>query len=166
MNHEHMEIVMRKLPISISLACATLVFSTAAISQQPAPKQMVYPAKGQTPEQQKTDEAQCYTWAVQQSGYDPAHPPVAAKAQPAPVTGSGARVGGAAAGAAVGAIGGNDVGNAAAKGAVAGGVVRRNKNRAAASQQNQAAAQQQQASAASFGSARQACLEGRGYTVK
>ena len=62
---------MRKLPISISLACATLVFSTAALSQQPAPKQMVYPSKGQTPEQQKTDEAQCNTWAVQQSGYDP-----------------------------------------------------------------------------------------------
>lgn len=157
---------MRKLPISISLACAMLVFSTAAVGQQPAPKQMVYPAKGQTPEQQKTDEAQCYTWAVQQSGYDPANPPVASKAQPAPVTGSGARVRGAAAGAAVGAVGGNDVGNAAAKGAVAGGVVRRNKNRAAASQQNQAASQQQQTGAASFGNARQACLEGRGYSVK
>ena len=156
---------MQKLPISISLACAMLAFSQAAISQQAPPQQMVYPGKGQTPEQQKSDETQCSSWAVQQSGYDPAHPPVAAKAQPAPVTGSGARVGGAAAGAAVGAIGGNDVGNAAAKGAVAGGVVRRNKNRAAASQQNQAAAQQQQAGAASFSNARKACLQGRGYTV-
>src|SRR4051794_19168472 len=108
MNHEDREIIMRKLTICTSLACAMLVFSTVAIGQQPAPKQMVYPAKGQTPAQQKTDEAQCYTWAVQQSGYDPAHPPVAAKAQTAPVTGSGARVRGAAAGATVGAIGGND----------------------------------------------------------
>jgi hypothetical protein len=82
------------------------------------------------------------------------------------IASSGARVRGAAAGATVGAIGGNDVGNAAAKGAVAGGVVRRNKNRAAAAQQNEAAAQQQQAGAASYSNARQACLEGRGYSVK
>ena len=157
---------MHKFPLMISLACATLVFAQPAVSQQAAPKQMVYPAKGQSPAQQQTDEAQCHTWAVQQSGYDPANPPPVATAQTAPVTGSGARVRGAAAGATVGAIGGNDVGNAAAKGAVDGGVVRRNKNRAAASQQNQAAAQQQQASAASYSNARQVCLQGRGYTVK
>lgn len=161
---------MRTLPIVITLACAALILPLVAGAQQPAssppPAQMVYPAKGQPPEQQKTDETECGTWAVQQSGYDPANPPVAATAQAAPVTGSGARVRGAAAGAAVGAVGGNDVGNAAAKGAVAGGVVRRNKNRAAASQANKAAAQQQQAQLASYQKARQACLEGRGYTVK
>jgi outer membrane lipoprotein SlyB len=150
---------MRTLPNIIVLAFATLPLS--AVSQQ-----SVYPSKGQTPSQQQTDESQCSTWAVQQSGYNPANPPAVAKAQTAPVTGSGARVGGAAAGAAVGAIGGNDVGNAAAKGAVAGGVVRRNKNRAAAAQQNEAAAQQQQAGAASYWNARQACLQGRGYSVK
>jgi hypothetical protein len=156
---------MHKFPLVISVACAALMFAEGAVGQA-APRQMVYPAKGQSPDQQRTDEAQCHTWAVQQSGYDPANPPPVATAQTAPVTGSGARVRGAAAGAAVGAIGGNDVGNAAAKGAVAGGVVRRNKNRAAASQQNQASAQQQQASAATYANARQVCLEGRGYTVK
>jgi hypothetical protein len=149
-----------------SLACAGLMFSSVAIGQQSAPKQMVYPAKGQTPQQQADDESQCNSWAVQQSGYNPANPPVAATAQPAPVTGSGARVRGAAAGATVGAIGGNNVGNAAAKGAVAGGVVRRNQNRGAAAAQNEAAAQQQQAGAAAYSNARQACLEGRGYSVK
>jgi hypothetical protein len=35
-----------------SLACAGLMFSSVAIGQQSAPKQMVYPAKGQTPQQQ------------------------------------------------------------------------------------------------------------------
>lgn len=142
-------------------ALIAVLVPSLALSQQ-----MVYPANGQTPDQQAADEAQCQQWAVQQSGYDPANPPVAAKAQPAPVTGSGARVRGAAAGATVGAIGGNDVGNAAVKGAVVGGVVRRNKNRAAASQANKAAEQQVQAGAAAFGNARAACLEGRGYTVK
>ena len=151
---------MRTVPITIALAFAMLL-PLAAASQQ-----AVYPGKGQTPEQQKTDEGQCNTWAIQQSGYDPARPPAAAQAQTAPVTGSGARVRGAAAGAAVGAVGGNDVGNAAAKGAVVGGVVRRNKNRAAASQQNEATAQQQQAGASAYWNARQACLEGRGYNVK
>lgn len=151
---------MRTVPITIALALATLVPLSAASQQA------VYPSKGQSAAQQQTDEAQCSTLAVQQSGYDPANPPATATAQTAPVTGSGARVGGAAAGAAVGAIGGNDVGNAAAKGAVVGGVARRNKNRAAASQQNQAAAQQQQAGAAAYLNARQACLTGRGYSVK
>ena len=127
---------------------------------------MVYPAKGQTPDKQKADEAECYQWAVQQSGYDPANPPAVAQAQAAPVTGSGARAGGAAAGAAVGAIGGNNVGNAAAKGAVVGGVARRNQNRAAASQANQSSAQQQQQQLAGYQNARRACLEGRGYTVR
>lgn len=131
-----------------------------------AAQQQVYPAKGQAPEQQRTDEAECSAWAIQNSGYDPAHPPQAATAQPAPVTGSGARVRGAAVGATVGAIGGNDVGDAAAKGAVAGAVVRRNRNRAAASQANQQAADAQKAGQLAYANARQACLEGRGYSVK
>jgi hypothetical protein len=149
-----------------SLACAGLMFSSVAIGQQSAPKQMVYPAKGQTPQQQATAESQCNSWAVHLWGNTPPNPPVAATAQPAPDPGSGPRVRGAAAGATVGAIGGNNVGNAAAKGAVAGGVVRRNQNRGAAAAQNEAAAQQQQAGAAAYSNARQACLEGRGYSVK
>ena len=152
---------MRALPVITVLACATLALSSVAFSQQ-----TVSPAKGQAPEQQQKDEAECNTLAIQQSGYDPAHPPATATAQPAPVTGSGSRARGAAAGAAVGAIGGNDVGNAAAKGAVVGGVVQRNKNRAAASQANQAQAQQQQAGMTAYQNARRACLQSRGYTVQ
>ena len=152
---------MRTKSILTCLVSASLILPLAGLCQQ-----VVYPAKGQSPEQQKTDEAECYTWAVQQSNYDPANPPQAATAQQAPVTGSGARVRGAAAGAAVGAIGGNDVGNAAAKGAVVGGVAQRNRNRGAAEQANANASQQQQAGQAAFQKARAACLEGRGYTVK
>jgi hypothetical protein len=152
---------MRTSLIACGVTVAISMMANLAYAQQ-----YVYPAKGQTAAQQQKDEAACSDWAVKSSGYDPAHPPAVAKAQPAPVTGSGARVRGAAAGAAVGAIGGNDVGNAAAKGAVVGGVVQRNRNRAAAEKQNQAAASQQQAAQASYAKARQACLEGRGYSVK
>jgi hypothetical protein len=147
------------------LACTALALAMALPA---AAQQYVYPAKGQSPEKQKADEAACYTWAVQQSGFDPAKPPqqAAAPAQPAPVTGSGARARGAAAGAAVGAITGNDTGDAAKAGAVAGGVAQRNASRKAAASQQQAAAQQQQGGQQAFQKARAACLEGKGYTVK
>ena len=155
---------MRQVPLFASVLIAALI-APCASAQQP-PQVAIYPGKGQTPAQQQADQSDCNNWAVTNSGYNPSNPPVVAQAQPAPVTGSGARVRGAAAGAAVGAIGGNDVGNAAAKGAVVGGVVRRNKNRAAAAGANEAAAQQQQAGMAAYQNAMRACMEGRGYTVK
>ena len=147
-----------------ALHLASLAFWAAlpALAQQYA-----FPAKGQSPQQQKTDEAACSTWATQQTGFDPskaAAPPP--PAQQAPVTGSGARARGAAAGAAVGAITGNDTGDAAKAGMVAGGVAQRGANRRAAAGQQQAAAQQQQGGQAEWQKARGACLEGKGYTVK
>ena len=139
----------------------------AAAFALPAAAQYVYPAKGQSASQQKKDESECYTWAVQQSGVDPAKQAApAAPTQPAPVTGSGTRAKGAAAGAVIAGATGGDAGRGAAAGAVTGGVVQRNRNRQAAAQQDQAAAQQQQAAQGSFQKARGACLEGRGYTVK
>ena len=48
-----------------------LVLLMATMTQADA-QQYVYPAKGQTPQQQKNDESACYTWAVQQTGFDPA----------------------------------------------------------------------------------------------
>jgi len=48
---------------------------TAAVIPVAVAQQYVYPAKGQSPQQQQSDEAACYTWAVQQSGVDPAKPP-------------------------------------------------------------------------------------------
>jgi hypothetical protein len=135
----------------------------AALLAPAVAQQFVYPAKGQTPEQQKADEATCYQWAVQQSGLDPAKPPPATTATG---TAPGAGVRGAARGAVVGELISDDAGAGAAVGAVAArGQSRR--QAAAAGQQ----AQQQQTSAmqhqqAAFDKARAACLEGEGYTVK
>ncbi len=144
-----------------------IAWAVLALALPVAAQQYVYPAKGQSPEQQKKDEGECYGWAVKQSGYDPSKPPPApAPAQPAPVTGSGARARGAAAGAIVGGATGHDAGDAAVAGAVGAAAAQRGANRRAASQQQQAAGQQQQAGQASFQKARAACLEGRGYTVK
>jgi hypothetical protein len=140
------------------------LFATGASSQQ-----FVYPAKGQSPEQQKKDEAQCHTWAVKQSKYDPANPPqqTAAAKPPTTATGTtpGAGVRGAARGAVVGGVMG-DAGAGAAAGAVAARGQSRRQNAAQAQQQQQAATQQDQAGVAAYQKARSACLEGRGYTVK
>ena len=141
----------------------TLALTAAMISPVVA-QQAVYPAKGQSAQQQKSDEAACHQWAVQQTGFDPAKPPQAA-AQP-PTTATGTTPGAGARGAARGAIVGEVVGGDAGAGAAAGAAVARSQSRkqnAAAGQQQQAATQQQQAA---FGKARAACLEGKGYTVK
>jgi hypothetical protein len=168
-----------------------LVFATTTLkAQQPAQpgaptKSLatslgisVYPAKGQTTEQQANDERECYAWAQQQTGIDPtvkANTDSAAAASRAKADSAttGAAVGGAARGAvggvAIGAITG-DAGEGAAVGAVAGGVAgRRAKKRAeaqAAQQGAQQATAQNQAQADSFKRAMSACLDGRGYSVK
>lgn len=146
-----------------------LVVSAALIAEAGA-QQYVFPAKGQSPDQQKKDEAACYSWAVQQSGFDPAKPPPAAAPATPPTTATGTTPGagarGAARGAVVGEVVGGDAGAGAAVGAVAARGQSRRQNAAAsqqAQQQQQAATQQQQAS---FARARAACLEGKGYTVK
>jgi hypothetical protein len=142
-----------------------VAFTSEAIAQQ-----FVYPAKGQSPQQQKSDEAACYSWAVQQSGFDPAKPPPQQEAAKPPTTATGTTPGagarGAARGAVVGEIISDDPGTGAAVGALAARGQSRRQNAAAgqqAQQQQQAASQQQQAA---FGKARAACLEGRGYSVK
>lgn len=147
---------------SIALLC---LVSGAAWGQQ----QFVYPAKGQTPAQQKSDESACYSWAVQQTGFDPAKPnPVAvAPAQPTTATGTrpGAGVGGAMKGAVIGGIAG-DAGAGAAAGAVAARSQSRRQNASAAQASQQQAAATSQQQQAGFAKARAACLEGRGYTIK
>jgi hypothetical protein len=145
---------------------AAIAFLTTSVGAQ----QYVYPAKGQSPDQQKKDEAECHTWAVQQSKYDPANPPpAAATTKPATTAtgvtpGAGAR--GAARGAVVGEVVGGDAGAGAAAGAAAARAQSRRQNTAQAQQQQQAATQQQSAGMTAYRKARAACLEGRGYTVK
>lgn len=159
-----------------------LLISTISVAQAPATEThasfakslgiYVFPAKNQDQATQDKDDAECYKWAVEQSGVDPINPSKveAEKVDTAPdgtaVVGA-AR--GAAAGVAIGAIAG-DAGKGAAIGAVAGALAgRRAKVVGDAQQQqrnNQAAAQQQAAMTESFRKAFTACLEGKGYTVK
>jgi hypothetical protein len=135
-------------------------------------KLYVFPAKGQNQQQQKTDEFECYKWAMESSGIDPLNLP---KVQaPPPQTGptGGAVKGaakGAAAGVAIGAITG-DAGTGAAVGATAGAIAGRRAGKKAQQQQNQqaqaAAAKSEQDLKDSFVKAFTACIKGKGYTVE
>ena len=178
---------MRNITLLMMLATGPLAAQVATpAAPPPAAKPtlaqlglFIYPAKGQTPEQQKADEDACYQWAETQTGMQVGSGTVdtkaagdAARSQAAEQT-QGAAVAGAAkgavAGVAIGAIAG-DAGKGAAIGAVAGAMGgRRAKKQAEAQAAQQGAQQAQQANQQAletFKKAAGACLEGRGYTAK
>ena len=146
----------------------------------------VFPTEGQTPEQQSKDEAECYGWAVQNTGNDPFElEKQAAKQQQESAQakeqakdagkGAGAKgaVKGAAAGALIGEIASDDAGKGAAYGAAAGVIHgRRSSRRAQKEAEKQIEAQEKQAKAATeeamgnFKKAFSVCLEAKKYMVK
>ena len=102
--------------ITNTLAAIALVGALAipvALAQKPS----VYPAKGQSAQQKQKDDRECYAWAKQDTGIDPAVASAPAPQQTGPAVGGGERVRGAArgavGGAAIGAIAG-DAGTGAA----------------------------------------------------
>lgn len=131
---------------------------------------LVYPAKGQSAEQQQKDEFECHQWAAQQTGYDPTATQQAPQQQTTQSSGSVGRkaAGGALLGLGVGSLSGN-AGKGAAigagVGALAGGAKKRQEEQqqAAAAQKAQDA---QKAQVQRYEKAKQACLEGKGYSVK
>jgi hypothetical protein len=137
---------------------------------------VVYPGAGQSAEQLAKDEGECFTWAKQSTGIDPANPLAGVEAQQPQQTPSGGAAAGAGAvsGAARAGIIGNladeDAGEWAAAGAVV-GAIRGAKRAEQAKAQAQAQAQaQSQAQAAErvqhFTKAYSVCMEGRSYTVR
>lgn len=150
--------------ISASLAALIVVAeASAALAQYP----IVYPARGQSFEQQSMDEGQCRQWAQQQTGYTPSNaPPAYYGDQRESLVRGGAR------GAAVGAVGGaimGDAGKGAAAGAAMGAtgtVLRNSRNRRQEAQYNQQAQAQVNQANAQYNSAFAACMTGRGYTVQ
>lgn len=153
--------------LRVSLGLMTGVVAFAAVAQQP----IIYPAKGQSPQKQNSDTAECQLWAKQTTGVDPvalaqqSGQPGAQPRQGGAVRGA---AGGAAMGAAVGAIAGNAGKGAAigaATGTAAGGLRQRRMNQAAAEQQ-QSGQQQVSQAMATFNRAEAACMTGRGYTVQ
>src|SRR5215469_14587587 len=113
---------MKTLLGAILICCAAVVAAGTTLADD----LFIYPAKGQSAQQQDTDKWQCRSWATQQTGFDPAARPQASSPPPVQQAPSTGTLRGAGRGAAVGAIGGAIGGNAgkgAAIGAVAGGAL-------------------------------------------
>jgi len=137
---------------------------------------MIYPAKGQSDQQQEKDQFECYGFAKKQSGFDPMAAPTTSTAPPpseAPQGGVGkGAVRGGIGGALIGAIAG-DTKKGAAIGAASGGLFgglrsHDQKQRESNSRQQweQRETQQYATNRNNYNRAYTACLEGRGYTVR
>lgn len=153
------------IALTLAIGCVALA-PGAAIAQNNQP--IVYPAGGQSTQQQSQDEAQCRQWAQEQTGFNPwQSAPVASGGS----SGGGEVIQGAGRGALMGLVGGAIVGDAgtgaavgAGLGATAGLFRRRDNQQADASAQQQATAQYNQGMA-NFNRAFATCMQGRGYTV-
>lgn len=146
----------------------------------------VFPAEGQPADRQNKEEAECYDWAVSNTGTDPFHLAKQAEAQQQQADaakdqvaesgkGAGAKgaLAGAAAGALIGEIASDDAGSGAAIGAgvgLIGGRRARRRGQAQATEQiEQQSAQAQQATVTqveNFKKAFSVCLEAKDYMVK
>ncbi|MBT8182426.1 MAG: hypothetical protein KJO53_12645, partial [Eudoraea sp.] len=134
----------------------------------------IFPKDGQDQDQQNTDELACYTWAKEQTGYDPMNPTLVRVEQvdnSADGTALKGAIGGAAAGAAIGAISRHgDAGEGAAIGAILGGIragAAKKRREAQQQAQNEAMAKaQMQEMAAHYLKGFSACMEAKGYTIK
>jgi hypothetical protein len=161
---------MKRIRIAGALVAALAATSFIVGQAQAQGKPIIYPSKGQSPQQQQKDEGECYVWAKNSTGIDPAA--VAAAPAPAPQTGpavgGGERVQGAVRGAVIGGIvdGGSGAGKGAAVGVVVGGARARQNQRSQNAQAQQQADAQKQGAINTFYRAQGACLEGRGYTIK
>ncbi len=170
-------LALRSAPLGCSVCVLAFAWFVADVPAASAQNTFVYPAQGQSQEQQNQDHGSCHVWAVQNSGFDPANPQVAGGAPPPQQEAQQGGVGrgavrGGLLGLGVGAIAG-DAGKGAAIGAVGGGLVggmRRNNQRSRQAQEQQNYQQQQQAAlnqgSSNYHRAFAVCMEGRGYTVK
>jgi hypothetical protein len=161
----------KAVPLLVFLLVTT--FLTGAASSQ---ELIIYPSKGQTQEQMEQDKFTCYSWAKQQTGFDPMEVPKATAPPPKQEAAKGGLFRGAARGAAVGVAAGaiaGDAGKGAAIGAASGGLIGGMRRRDQARHQEQAQQEWAQDQAAQYAQKRNkynrayaACLEGKGYTVK
>ncbi len=154
------------LNIRSSIVAALCGLCMAATSM--ADELMIFPNADQAPEHQDQDTFACYSWAKDQSDFDPMAPPTATEPPPQQQAKKGGVGKGLVRGAAVGAIAG-DAGKGAAAGAAIGGMRRQDQKRKEAAARQQWEQEQQRIYAANrnrYNRAYSACLEGKNYTVR
>ena len=151
-------------------ACCLL---TAWVAGQAVAQELyIYPAQGQSADQQDKDKFECYNWAKRDTGFDPMALPTTSSAPPKGKKKSGGAVTGALGGAVLGGILG-DSGKSAKRGAVAGGLIGGVRQGSKNSKTEQKRSDWERKESANYANNRNnynraysACLEGRGYTVR
>ena len=160
-----------------------ILFLTATLFAGVAAGQdlVVYPAGGQSNEQTEKDKFECYSWAKEQSGFDPMQMPTASS--PAPAKGDKSVAGGAVGGGLLGGVGGAVIGGiaggrkgarkGAAIGGLSGGAIGGMRSSSQNRQANAKREQWEREQANQYMQQRNlynrnfaACMEGRGYSVK
>jgi len=129
---------------------------------------MIFPNADQSSDQQEQDKFACYSWARDESAFDPMAPPTATEAPPEQGARKGGLLRGAARGAVVGGIAG-DAGKGAAAGAAIGGMRRQDQKRKEAAERQQWEQEQQRIyseNRSRYNRAYAACLEAKDYTVR
>jgi hypothetical protein len=151
---------------------AVIIATTMGTFLLPAPlladELMIYPKSGQSAEQQEKDKFECYSWAKNESSFDPMAPPTATEAPPQQQAPRGGVLRGAARGAAIGEIVDDDWETGAKVGAAIGGMRRADQKRKEAQAQQQWEQEQQQIYAEKrnrYNRAYSVCLEARDYSV-
>ena len=164
------------LTATMGLAMGTVQAGPPALSSNPG-NLAIFPAKGQSPEQQKADESAAYDWATKQTGWDPYQAKAvldqqqhAASASAGAARGGAVKggAGGALVGAAVGAVAG-DAGKGAAIGATSMGLtggIRSRRAMKAAGNSSESAATGYQQQLAVWNRNFMAAMEAKGYTVR
>ncbi len=150
----------------------TIFFAFAGSINYASADMFIFPAQGQTADQQELDEFRCQRWATDRTGFNPLATPTTTTPPPSQRRQTGGLAGGALGGAALGAIIG-DSSRAAGRGAIAGaliGGVRQNRTNTRVEQDTEQWAQRETANLANnrndFERAMKACLEGKGYTIR
>jgi hypothetical protein len=153
----------------MAVIITTIFFGTLWLSAPlRADDLMIYPKEGQSPEQQEKDKFECYSWAKNESGFDPMAPPTATEAPPQQQARQGGVLRGAARGAVVGEIVDDDWETGAKAGAAIGGMRRADQKRKEAQAQQQYEQEQQQIYTDKrnrYNRAYSVCLEARDYAV-
>lgn len=155
------------------------LFSIFLASPLFAQDPIIYPAEGQSRDQQERDEFECFRWARDQTGFDPMATPRATSAPPSQEATRGGAGRGAVAGAATGAIvggitrGRSGAGRGALIGGGGGALIGGMRRESQRNQQAQAKNQWEREQTNNYARARNeynrafaACMSGRGYTVK
>jgi uncharacterized protein YcfJ len=133
---------------------------------------MIFPNSDQDAEQQEADKFACYSWAKDETDFDPMALPTATEPPPQQEAAQGGLARGAVRGAALGQVIGGDsdsTKSGAAAGALVGGMRRNDQKKKEQQAQSQWEQEQQQIYAEGrnrYNRAYAACLEGKDYTVR